>query len=208
MRLTALALLLLFGIGCCSTKEQPATSAASSKLTNAPAVENSRRIPPPEGAAEITARKPPTSPANQTAPISTEGQDSRRVPLLHDVAEISVIAGGASGWSVRIWKHGSGCLAGSATLGAGFPPNTFDFREVYDSLAAKVQSVRPSGEYFSVGFVTVTNAGYASTFWTHDADAIRLIFDTAKRRSVAWDNRPGDADSFEKLWRERPPFSK
>jgi hypothetical protein len=74
---------------------------------------------------------------------------------------------------------------------------------VYDSFARGVQSVRPGGEYYVVSFVTVTNPGYASTFFTRDAEAVRRVFDTAKQRCVA-----EDAERFEKIWRERPPFPK
>ena len=127
------------------------------------------------------------------------------MPLLADVAEISVSAKGSPGWFVRIWRDGDGCLVGGSLLsdGASFPRGTFDFRRVYDSFARAVLSVRPDADCFGVSFVTVTNPGYASTFFTRDAETVHLVFDTAKQHCVA-----GDAERFEKIWRERPPFPK
>lgn len=150
-----------------------------------------------------TAEKSPTPstvPADSGNPIT---HNSLRVPNFTDVTEICVNAGGSPGWVVRIWRDGDGCLVGSPILAATFPRGTFDLRQVYDSLAGGIESTRPIGDFLGVSFVTVTEPGYASTFYTRDEKAVQLIFDTAKQHCVT-----RDADGFEKIWSERPPFPK
>lgn len=132
-------------------------------------------------------------------------QPARRVPDFPQVVEIIMQAGTSPGWAVRIWRDGDGCLVGGQLLseGASFPRGTFEFRQVYDSIAGAVESARPSGEYFAVSFFTVSSAGSTPTFFTQDAGAVRLVFDTAKQHCVI-----RDGDRFEQIWRERPPFPK
>ena len=153
---------------------------------------------------KLGAAPAPAAPStNASAAVPSEDQHVSDVPPFTDIEEIDVQSGGWPLWLMRIWKDGSGYLIGGqlGSEAATVVKGTFDFQKLYESFAGTLHNERPKEQCFGVSFGTKTRPGHAPTFWTQDAETVRAVFSRAKQKAIAED--PG---TFEKIWKERPPF--
>ena len=131
--------------------------------------------------------------------ITACATDVERIPPLSRLKEIRLSAG--PGWSLSIGPDGSAAI-GYGSNGSDFasvPAGTFDFEQVYRSLAPVVRPTGNMRESFTVAFyereVTI---GYS--LYTDNANVILDLFTTAKQKCV-----PPDKARIDELWERQPP---